>query len=71
MQHRINVSNQHCAVQVYQMANHVWIADGEFLGAQLRARGSTAGKAVSAWRRAAVKRPQFSKYDDASTALAD
>jgi len=52
-QHSIDVSGQYCAVHVYQFAKNVWIADGEFLGDQLRARGSTARKAVSAWRKAA------------------
>jgi hypothetical protein len=42
------------AVQVYQYADNVWIADGEFRGHQLRTRGSTAKKAVTAWENAAV-----------------
>ena len=50
----VDVSRQHYAVQVYQYANRVWIADGEFLGDQLRTRGSTAKKAVRAWRKAAA-----------------
>jgi hypothetical protein len=45
----VDVSGQHYAVQVYQYANHVWIADGKFLGDRLRTRGSTARKAVRAW----------------------
>jgi hypothetical protein len=49
----VDVSRQHYAVQVYQYANHVSIADGEFLGDQLRTRGSTAKKAVRAWQKAA------------------
>ena len=56
-QHTVDVSGQHYAVQVYQLADNVWIADGKFRGDQLRTSGSTLGKAVSAWRRAAVKRP--------------
>jgi hypothetical protein len=53
---KITVSEQHCAVHIYLMANHVWIADGEFLGGQLRARGNTAEEAMSAWRRAAANK---------------
>ena len=55
---KIMVSKQSCAVHVYLMANHVWIADGEFLGGQLRARGNTAEQAMSAWRRAAASKPR-------------
>ena len=56
---KIIVSKRCCAVHVYLMANHVWIADGEFLGGQLRARGNTAEEAMSAWRRAAAKKPRI------------
>jgi len=56
---KIKVSKQHCAVHIYLMANHVWIADGEFLGGQLRARGNTAEEAMSAWRRAAASKPRM------------
>ena len=52
----VNVSGENCAVQVNQVAKNVWIADGEFRSDRLRARGSTAGKAVRAWCTAAVKR---------------
>jgi hypothetical protein len=44
------------AVRVYQYGNILWIADGKFLGLQLRTIGSTAKKAVSTWQNAAVKR---------------
>jgi hypothetical protein len=53
-QHTVDVSGQRYAVQVYQYADNVWIADGEFRGHQLRTRGSTAKKAVTAWQNAAV-----------------
>jgi hypothetical protein len=53
-QHTVDVSGQLYAVQVYQYADNVWIADGEFRGHQLRTRGSTAKKAVTAWQNAAV-----------------
>jgi hypothetical protein len=40
-------------IQVYKLAKNVWIAVGEHLGEHLRTRGSSAAKAVSAWRNAA------------------
>ena len=56
---KIMVSKQSCGVHVYLLANHVWVADGEFLGGQLRARGNTAEEAMSAWRRAAASKPRI------------
>lgn len=55
-QHTVDVSGQRYGVRVYQYADHLWIADGEFLGHQLRTMGSTLRKAVMAWQSAAVKR---------------
>jgi acyl-[acyl carrier protein]--UDP-N-acetylglucosamine O-acyltransferase len=55
-QHTVEISRQHHAVRVYQVAKNVWIADGEFLSAHLRVRGSTAGNALRAWRKAAIKK---------------
>ena len=55
-QHTLGASGQRRPIQVYQVAKHVWIADGEALGDQLRVRGSTAGKALIAWHKAAVKK---------------
>ena len=55
-QHGIGAPYPDSVIQVYQFAKRVWIADGEALGDQLRARESTAGKALIAWRKAAVKR---------------
>jgi hypothetical protein len=52
----INVCRQAHKIQVYCLAKSFWIAGGEYLGEQLRTRGSTAGKAVMAWRRAAELR---------------
>jgi len=54
-QHTVDVCGRHYAVQVYQFADTVWIADGVFLGHQLRTRGSSAKKAVSAWQNAALR----------------
>jgi hypothetical protein len=54
--HAVQVSGHLCGVQVYRLATNVWIAEGDFLGDQLRARGSTAGKAVKAWHEVAGKR---------------
>jgi hypothetical protein len=47
-------------VQVYKLANNIWIADGELLGDRLRASGTTAGKALRAWRQAAEQKPCMS-----------
>ena len=49
----IEVCGQAHKIQVYCFAKSFWVAAGEYLGQQLRTRGSTAGKAVTAWRRAA------------------
>jgi hypothetical protein len=59
-QHTIVMFGQHYTVQIYQYANNVWIADGAFLGHRLRARGSTAKKAVTAWQNAAVNKLRIS-----------
>ena len=55
-QHTITTPYPDSVVQVYQVAKRVWIADGAAVGDQLRVRGSTAGKALIAWRKAAVER---------------
>jgi len=47
---------RHCSVEVYLIAKHVWVADGEALGDQLRVSASTAGKALIAWHKAAAKK---------------
>ena len=47
-QHTIGAPYSDSVVQVYQVANRVWIADGEALGDQLRVRGSTAKRAARA-----------------------
>ena len=49
----IDVCGEACKIQVYCLAKRFWVAVGEYLGEQLRTRGSTSGKAVIAWRRAA------------------
>ena len=49
----IDVRGQAYEIQVYCLAKKFWIAAGEYLGEQLRTRGSTAQKAVMAWRKAA------------------
>jgi hypothetical protein len=52
----VDAPGRRCSVQVYQVAKQVWVADGEALGDQLRVRGNTAGKALTAWHKAAAKR---------------
>jgi len=54
--HTVHLSDRRCSVQVYKLANNVWIADGEVFGGRLRASGRTAGKALRAWRQAAEQR---------------
>ena len=49
----IDIGGQAYEIQVYCLAKKFWIAAGEHLGEQLRTRGSTAQKAVIAWRKAA------------------
>ena len=49
----IDVCGQAYKIQVYCLAKRFWIAVGDYLGEQLRTRGSTSGQAIMAWRRAA------------------
>jgi hypothetical protein len=49
----IDVAGQAYEIQVYRLAEGFWLAIGDYLGEQLRTRGSTARKAVMAWRKAA------------------
>jgi hypothetical protein len=58
-QRTVDLLGQRHIVQVFQLFNNVWVADGKFCGERLRTRGSTAGKAVSAWRKAAVGKPRL------------
>ena len=58
--HQVHLFDRLYAVQVYKLANNVWIADGELLGDRLRASGTTAGKALRAWRQAAEQKPRIS-----------
>jgi hypothetical protein len=52
--HSVDVFGQRYALNVYQHADNLWIAVGEFLGHQLRTIDRTALKAVRAWRKAAI-----------------
>jgi hypothetical protein len=38
--HTVDAPGRRCSVQVYQVAKHVWIADGGAPGDQLRVRGT-------------------------------
>ena len=58
-QHLVDVFDQRYAVRVYQHADNLWIAVGEFLGHQLRTVGRTALKAVRAWQKAAIEKRLF------------
>jgi hypothetical protein len=57
--HSLDVFGQRYALNVYQHADNLWIADGEFLGHQLRTIDRTALKAVRAWRKAAIEKRVF------------
>ena len=56
---RVYVFDQRYAVRVYQYADNLWIAVGEFLGQQLRTVGRTAQKAARAWKKAATEKRLF------------
>ena len=58
-QHSVDVFGQQYALDVYQYADNLWIAVGEFLGYQFRTVGRTALKAVRAWRKAAIEKQLF------------
>ena len=58
-QHSVDVFGQQYALNVYQYAENLWIADGEFLGHHLRTIDRTALKAVRAWRKAAIEKRLF------------
>jgi hypothetical protein len=57
--HTVHLFDRRYAVQIYKLANNVWIADGEVFGDRLRASGRTAGKALRAWRLAAEQRSRM------------
>jgi hypothetical protein len=54
--HSVDVFGQRYALNVYQHADNLWIAVGEFLGHPLRTIGRTAQKAGRAWQKAAIEK---------------
>ena len=58
-QRSVDVFGQRYALNVYQHADNLWIAVGEFLGQQLRTVGRTAQKAARAWKKAATEKRLF------------
>jgi hypothetical protein len=58
-QHLVDVFGHQYALDVYQYADNLWIAVGEFLGHQFRTVDRTALKAVRAWRKAAIEKQLF------------
>ena len=58
-QHSVEVLSQRYALHVYQYADNLWIAEGAFLGQQLRTIERTVQKAVHAWQKAAVEKRLF------------
>ena len=62
--HSVDVFGQQYALHVYQYADNLWIAEGEFLGRQLRTIERTLQKAVRSWQKAAIeKRPSDQDRD--------
>jgi hypothetical protein len=57
--HSVDVFGQRYALNVYQHADNLWIAVGDFLGHQLRTIDRTALKAVRAWQKAAIEKRLF------------
>ncbi|MGA6935870.1 MAG: hypothetical protein WCC54_26110 [Pseudolabrys sp.] len=58
-QRSVEVFGQRYALNVYQHGDNLWIADGAFLGHQLRTINRTALKAVRAWQKAAIEKRLF------------
>jgi len=58
--HSVDVFGQPYALNVYQHADNLWIADGDFLGHQLRTIERTLQKAVRSWQKAAIEKRLFS-----------
>ena len=58
--HSVDVFGQRHALNVYQHADNLWIADGDFLGHQLRTIERTLQKAVRSWQKAAIEKRLFS-----------
>jgi len=56
----VDVFGQPYALNVYQHADNLWIADGDFLGHQLRTIERTLQKAVRSWQKAAIEKRLFS-----------
>jgi hypothetical protein len=55
----VDVFVQRYALHIYQYADNLWIAVGEFLGHQIRTIDRTALKAVRAWQKAAIEKRLF------------
>jgi hypothetical protein len=58
-QHSVDVSGLLYALRVYQYADNLWIAEGAFLGHQLRTIERTVQKSVRAWQKAAIEKRLF------------
>jgi len=61
---KVDVFGQRYALNVYQHADNLWIAVGEFLGHRLRTIERTELKAARAWQKAAIEKALF---DDGQT----
>ena len=55
-QHSVEVLSQRYALHVYKYADNLWIAEGAFLGQQLRTIERTVQKAARAWQKAAIEK---------------
>jgi hypothetical protein len=58
--HLVDVFDERYALHVYQYADNLWIADGDFLGHQLRTIERTLQKAVRSCQNAAIEKRLFS-----------
>ena len=58
-QHSVDVFDERYALHIYQYADNLWIAVGEFLGHQLRTVERTEKKAERAWKKAAIEKQLF------------
>jgi hypothetical protein len=55
-QHSVEVLSQRYALHVYKYADNLWIAEGAFLGQQLRTIERNVQKAARAWQKAAIEK---------------
>jgi hypothetical protein len=50
---RVKVWDKSCEITVYQKSKTVWIAVGDYMGAQIETKGSSQSSAAAHWKDAA------------------